>query len=103
MMLQVLLFHMTFQKCDVPEWLQRSLVNMEVFMFEDMKLNGGMPHVWKCKHTGNVTFRRRWICVLVFRPHVWKRKYTRNLPLLRRRWIFCLGFSAKQPPDTTAT
>ena len=87
MMLQVLLFHMTFQKCDVPEWLQRGLVNMEVFMFEDMKLNGDMPHVWKCKHAGNVTFRRRWFCVLVLGPMFGNGNILETC-LCRRRWIF---------------
>ena len=96
MMLQVLLFHMTFQKCDVPEWLQRSLVNMEVFMFEDKKLNGDMPHVWKCKHAGSVTFRRRWICVLVLGPMFGNGNILETC-LCRRRWLFVLVSQLNSP------
>ena len=97
------LSHDISKKCDVPEVLQRiqcsrcCLMNMEIFMFEDMKLNGDRHHVWKCKHTGNVTFRRRWICVLVLGP-MFRNGNILETCLCRRRWIFVLV--SQHIPDT---
>ena len=97
------LSHDISKKCDVLELLQRiqcsrcCLMNMEIFMFEDMKLNGDRHHVGKCKHTGNVTFRRRWICVLVLGP-MFRNGNILETCLCRRRWIFVLV--SQHIPDT---